>query len=211
MSTFNAPISTVSITAGGTAQTLLAAADADTPRQTVMINPQTEACVINWGGSTAGTQATGDLTAGANPANNETIAVNGVTFTFKTVVVTPATDVLRGATKEDTMTNFAAVLNASANASISIATYTASAEVLTITYDNGGTTGNGYTLADSSAAAVTRSAATLAGGSNTVGGLALALNQIAVLNATDFPQIRGEIQVVSATTAAKISITYGQA
>ncbi len=63
---FSAPISTVSITAGGTSQVLLAAADVDTPRQTVLIQPQTEACLINWGGATAGTQATGTLTAGTN-------------------------------------------------------------------------------------------------------------------------------------------------
>lgn len=218
MSDFNSPISTVSITAGGTAQTLLVAADADTPRQTVMINPQTEACVINWGVNsdgnpqTAGLRASGTLEAGSNPIDAVTIAVNGVTFTFKTVVVTPATDVLIGATEADTMTNFAAVLNASVNASISVATYTVSGAIVTITYDAGGTTGNAYTLANSSGAgAVTRSAATLTGGLNTAGGMVLTQNQVVVLSASDFPQIRGAIQVVSATTAAKISVGYGQA
>lgn len=202
---YSAPFTTTSITAGGTSQVLMAAADVDTPRQSIIINPQTEACLINWGGATAGTQATGTLTAGANPAAAVTIAVNGVTFTFIAGAST-ATDVHIGADEDETMTNFAAVLNASANASISVATYSVVGAVLTVTYDAGGTTGNAFTLADSSGAgAVTRSAATLTGGSNTVGGLVIALNQIAELSC---PQAQGEIQVVSATTAAKISTTY---
>lgn len=202
---YSAPFTTISITAGGTSQVLMAAADVDTPRQSIIINPQTEACLINWGGATAGTQATGTLTAGANLVAAETIAVNGVTFTFIAGAST-ATDVHIGADEDETMTNFAAVLNASVNASISVATYSVAGAVLTVTYDAGGTTGNAYTLANSSGtAAITRSAATLTGGSNTVGGLVIALNQIAELSC---PQVQGEIQVVSATTSAKISTTY---
>ena len=208
---FSAPISTVSITAGGTSQVLLAAADGDTPRQTVIIQPQTEACLINWGGSTAGTQATGTLTAGTNPVNTETIAVNGVTFTFVTGAST-STNVHIGASKEATLAELAVVLNASANSSINVATYTVASAVLTVTYDAGGVTGNGFTLANSSGTvAITRSAATLTGGSDTVGGMALSLNQVAILNANDIPAIKGEIQVVSATTAAKIGVSYGAA
>ncbi len=206
---FTPPVYTTSITAGGTAQVLIAAATPDTPRNTLFVQPQTEACLINFG-ITAGTQATGTLTAGANPLDAVTIAVNGVTFTFKTVVVTPATDVLLGASKEETMTNFAAVLNASVNASISIATYTASGAILTITYDAGGVDGNAYTLANSSgAASVARSAATLAGGSNTVGGIYLAQNTMFLQNARDLPSIREAVYVVSATDAAKVNYTYG--
>jgi len=174
----------------------------------VMFQPQTEACLINFG-ATAGTQATGTLTAGANLVNTETIAVNGVTFTFVTGAST-STNVHIGATKEDTMTEFAAVLNASANASISVATYTVDGAIVTVTYDAGGTTGNAYTLADSSAAAVTRSAATLAGGSNTVGGIVLTLNQITIFSTDTLPQIKGDIYVTSTTTGANISTTYGQ-
>lgn len=201
---FTPSVQTVSITNGGTSEVLVAASNA---RQSILIQPQTEACLINFG-ATAGLQATGTLTAGSNPANNETIAVNGVTFTFKTVVVTPATDVLRGATEGDTMTNFAAVLNASANASISIATYTVSGAVLTVTYDAGGADGNAFTLADSSAAAVTRGAATLAGGSNTVGGIALAMGQPLSIDAP-YGSLKQDIYVLSATTAAKINYLEG--
>lgn len=209
MSNFTPSVTTTSITAGGTSQLLMAAADVDTPRQSVMIQPQTEACLINFG-ATAGTQATGTLTAGANLVATETIAVNGVTFTFIAGAST-ATDVQIKATKELTMAEFASVLNASVNASVSVATYTVSGAIVTVTYDAGGTTGNGFTLANSSGtAAITRSAATLAGGPNTVGGIALSLNQLATLNAKDFPQIKLDIYVTSVTTAAKISTTYGQ-
>ncbi len=206
MADFTPSVTVTSITAGGTSQILMAA---DNTRQAVMIQPQTEACLINFG-ATAGTQATGTLTAGANLVNTETIAVNGVTFTFVTGAST-STNVHIGATKEDTMTNLAAVLNASANASISVATYTVDGAVLTVTYDAGGTTGNGFTLANSSGtAAITRSAATLAGGSNTVGGIVLTLNQITIFSTDTLPQIKGDIYVTSTTTGAKISTTYGQ-
>lgn len=206
---FTPPMTTTSITAGGTSQVLMAAADVDTPRQSVIIQPQTEACLINFG-ATAGVQATGTLTAGANLVNTETIAVNGVTFTFVTGAST-STNVHIGATKELTMAEFAVVLNASANASVSVATYTVSDAVLTVTYDAGGVTGNGFTLANSSGtAAITRSAATLTGGSDTVGGLVLATNQIAIFDAANLPQIKLDIYVTSATTAAKIATTYGQ-
>lgn len=209
MSNFTPTVTTTSITAGGTSQVLIAAQDVDTPRQSVIIQPQTEACLINFG-ATAGVQATGTLTAGANLVNTETIAVNGVTFTFVTGAST-STNVHIGADEDETMAEFATVLNASANASISVATYTVDAAVLTVTYDAGGVTGNGFTLANSSGtAAITRSAATLTGGSDTVGGLVLATNQIAIFNAADFPQIKLDIYVTSATTAAKIATTYGQ-
>lgn len=201
---FTPSVQTVSITNGGTSEVLVAASNA---RQSILIQPQTEACLINFG-ATAGTQATGTLTAGANTVNTETIAVNGVTFTFVTGAST-STNVHIGATKEDTMTNFAAVLNASANASISVATYTVSGAIITITYDAGGADGNAYTLADSSGtAAVTRGAATLAGGSNTVGGIALALGQPLSIDAP-YGSLKQDIYVLSATTAAKINYLEG--
>lgn len=206
MADFTPSVTVTSITAGGTSQILMAA---DNARQAVMIQPQTEACLINFG-ATAGTQATGTLTAGANLVNTETIDVNGVTFTFVTGAST-STNVHIGSAKEDTMTNLAEVLNASANASISVATYTVAGAVLTVTYDAGGTTGNSFTLANSSGtAAITRSAATLAGGSNTVGGVVLTLNQIAIFSTDTLPQIKGDIYVTSTTTGANISTTYGQ-
>lgn len=202
---FTPSVTTFSVTNGGTSEVMIAA---DNARQSLYIQPQGATCLINFG-ATAGLQATGTLTAGANPLNTETIAVNGVTFTFVTGSST-STNVHLGSTKEDTMTNFAAVLNASVNASISVATYTVSGAILTVTYDAGGTDGNAFTLADSSGTvAITRSAATLAGGSNTVGGISLATTVQLNLKAADFPSIKQDVYVLSATNADKIVYLVG--
>ncbi len=114
-------------------------------------------------GSAAGTRATGSLTLGINPSAAETISVNGVVLTFVAGAST-ATNVHIGATAADTAIELAAVLNASVNPLLTIATYTAAAGVVSITYDVDGVVGNTYTLADSSGGNVTRSAATLTGG-----------------------------------------------
>ncbi len=112
---------------------------------------------------------TGTLTFVTNPIAAETIAINGVTFTFIAGAST-ATDVQIGATKEITAANLAQVLTQSVNSSITVATYAVAltggqpnANVLTITYKTPGTTS--YTLANSSGSvAVTRSGAALTGG-----------------------------------------------
>lgn len=207
MSTNFAPsVQTLSITNGGTSEVLVAA---DNARQSIIINPQTEACLLNFG-ATAGLQATGTLTAGANLVNTETIAINGVTFTFVTGAST-STNVHIGATKEDTMTNLNTVLTASANASITPATYAVSGAVVTITYTAGGADGNAYTLANSSGtAAITASAGTLAGGSNTVGGITIASGASVTLKCGDgFGSLKKDIYVLSASNAAKINYLEG--
>lgn len=201
---FTPSVQTVSITNGGTSEILVAASQ---ERQSLWVQPQTEACLINFG-ATAGVQATGSLTAGDVPDINETIAVNGVTFTYVASSAS-ATQITRGATVAETADNTATILNASVNASISVATYTSDGvDTVTITYDAGGTDGNAYTLADSSAGSVTRSAATLAGGSNTAGGLYLAQYQIADIS-TPYGSQRQAVYVTSATTGAKVSYLEG--
>ena len=110
--------------------------------------------------------ATGTLTFGTNPVDTETIAVNGVTFTF-VAGASGATDVHIGATKEETALELVNVLNASANGSVDDATYSIAygGTVITVTFDVAGTGGNSFTLANSSGTvAVTRSASTLLGG-----------------------------------------------
>jgi len=114
--------------------------------------------------------ASGYLLFAALPVNNETIAINGVTYTFKDAA-SAATDIQIAASKELTATNLETVLNQSTNASITVATYSvnregaiAYANRLSIVYDTPGTAGNAYTLANSSSSNVTRSAATLTGG-----------------------------------------------
>ena len=109
--------------------------------------------------------ARGKLTFNANPVAAETIAVNGVTFTF-IAGASGATDVHIGANMFETAANLANVLNASGSGSINVATYSSVLDnVVNIVYDTAGTGGNAFTLANSSGTvAVTRSAATLTGG-----------------------------------------------
>lgn len=110
--------------------------------------------------------ATGTLTFVTNPVDTETIAVNGVTFTF-VAGASGATDVHIGDTAAETALSLVNVLNASASGSINVATYSVEygGTVITITYDTAGTGGNAFTLANSSGTvAITRSASTLLGG-----------------------------------------------
>lgn len=69
----------------------------------------------------------------------------------------------------DTRTNFVTTLNASANASINVATYSEGSTRTQVigTYDTLGTGGNSFTLANSSFNSITRSGATFTGGAST--------------------------------------------
>lgn len=112
----------------------------------------------------AAATATGTLTVATNPSDGDMIAVNGVTFTFKTAPTGP-NEVLIGATATATAANFAAALEASTNALLIVANYTSATNVVTITYNSAGTAGNSFTLANSSpGGGITRSGATLTGG-----------------------------------------------
>ncbi len=92
--------------------------------------------------------AIGNLNFTANPTNGQTAVINGVTWTFVTgAPVGNQTQI--GATLDATLTQLATDLNASANASISVATYshTAGSSVLNIAHDTLGTSGTTFTLA----------------------------------------------------------------
>lgn len=106
--------------------------------------------------------ATGTYTFTLNPTNNQTIILNGITWTFKTSGAT-GNQTNIGADLAATLTQLAIDLTASTSNSLVIALYTVSPTVLTITYRVGGTVGNAYTLAAGTYAG-TVSAATLAGG-----------------------------------------------
>lgn len=116
----------------------------------------------------AGSRATGSLTVSVNPSIAETISVNGVTLTFISGPST-TTNVQIGATAADTAVNLAAVLEASVNPLLTLASYTAAGGVVSITYDVDGVVGNSYTLANSSGTNVMASATTLTGGVDGVG------------------------------------------
>ena len=110
---------------------------------------------------TASAQATGTITFADNPtADVDSITLNGIPWTF-TTAASGTTNTQVKASLALTLTELAANLQASANASLTVATYTENGTVLTITYDAEGTNGNAYTLVASSD---TVSGATLAGG-----------------------------------------------
>lgn len=110
------------------------------------------------------------LTGGeVGPTDGETLEVNGVTFTFYASGTVPdgATNPIEFvASPASNATAIAAALNASVDASISIATYTASGATVSIQYDTFGPTGNTFLIEDSSLDAVTASGPTLTGGQN---------------------------------------------
>lgn len=112
-------------------------------------------------------QATGTYTFTGNPANGNTIILNGVTWTFVTSGATGDQTNIQGNTA-DTLTQLAIDLNASANGGIAVATYTVSPTVLTITYDVAGAGGNAYTIAAGTYGG-TPSGGTLTGGVTATG------------------------------------------
>jgi hypothetical protein len=114
---------------------------------------------------TGGAKATGTITVTTNPTANDTIVVNGATFTFKASAAT-AYDVAIGGTASVTATNLAAALNASTDPLVSTIQFTVAAAVVTATAGSFGTAGNAITLATGTAGAkLTMSGATLTGGS----------------------------------------------
>lgn len=113
---------------------------------------------------TGGAAATGAITIATNPADGETVTVNGVLITFKTTLTT-GNQVKLGASATATATALAAFLNASSLPALSVATYTAAAAVVNVAYDIAAAAGNAFSLA-AGQATVTVSGATLTGGTN---------------------------------------------
>ena len=120
--------------------------------------------------STGGAAATGTITVTTQPTTADTITVNGKTITFKTTAAA-ADEVTIGAAAASTAANLAAVLNASTDNKIAIATYSVAGSIVTVTYGsqltgpNKGVEGNSFTLVTGTAGVkVTMSGATLTGG-----------------------------------------------
>lgn len=111
-----------------------------------------------------GSQASGTITVTTVvPSNGDTLTINGVAFTFKTVPVSNR-DIEIGADLNGTATNIAAKLEASTDPRVNIANYTASTAAVTVSYINTGVEGNSFTLATSNAVNLVLSGATLTGG-----------------------------------------------
>lgn len=113
--------------------------------------------------SVTSVKATGFITFAVNPANGDTVTMNGTVWTFVTVLSAANQTVIQG-TLGATLVQLAADLNASAVAGIAVATYSTTTTKLNVSYDTAGVGGNAYTLA---ASVAIRSGATLTGGSAT--------------------------------------------
>lgn len=136
-----------------------------------VINGSLTGAVASWNGSEfiitsnssgAGVKASGTVTFSSNPANLDTLTIDGTLITF--VSGTPTgSQVKIGSTAIDTAANLQAFLQVSVDTNINLATYATSAGVTTVTYKLVGTAGNSFTLAKSSTA-IALSGATLVGG-----------------------------------------------
>ncbi len=109
----------------------------------------------------SGIAASGTLTFSLNPTATQTIVLNGVTWTFVASGATGNQTNIQG-TLALTLTQLASDLNASATTGIVVASYTVSATVLTVTYENASSAGDAYTLSGGTSGA-TPSGATLSG------------------------------------------------
>lgn len=109
-------------------------------------------------GDVVGVKATGTITFSGLPVANETIAVNGTTYTFKATAAT-ATEITIGADATATASNTAAKIDANDSAVDAVNV----AGVVTISAANTGEYGNAITLAES-ATNTAVSGATLSGG-----------------------------------------------
>jgi hypothetical protein len=117
--------------------------------------------------SGAGTQASGTVTMGGNPANLDTLTIAGTAITF--VTGTPSGNQVKiGSNQVATLANLFAFLVESADVNLITCQYAAgvtSADTLVVAAAAVGTAGNSITLAKSSTA-LTLSGATLSGGVN---------------------------------------------
>lgn len=137
--------------------------------------------------------AYGTMSFSGQPNNDDTIILNGVTWTFKTSGAT-GEEVNISATTIDTISNLVTALNLSVNGSISSATYTiptAAVAQLGITFSNSGGAGNSYTISVGTDVAGVQSVsgATLTGG-----------NVSSELNSSTGAITGGAIQLIEGTT-----------
>ena len=119
--------------------------------------------------NTGGVAATGTVTLStAPPVNGDTVTINGVVFTYKTVPGVSTNEMALGATFANSATNLAAAVNASIDPAIDQMTAVAVAGVVTLTADAKDSTGNSITLAKTfvTGANCAVSGATLTGGTD---------------------------------------------
>jgi hypothetical protein len=111
--------------------------------------------------TSGGVKATGTITFGVDPKEDDTFTINGETFTFKDSA-SGDNEIMVGVDMATSLDNAVMRLNNCLKPACMVATYTEDGiDTITITYDEEGTAGNAYTLATSNGAI---SAATLEGG-----------------------------------------------
>jgi len=146
--------------------------------------------------------ARGFIAFSANPTDGSTITLNGVAWTFKTTPV-GANQTQIQATLAGTLVQLASDLNASANASLMVATYSANSTVLSVVYDTTGVGGNAYTLVAGAGSNGTVSGATLTGGT------ASGIDTITISNAGIYTALPGGgVMTQSATSGGGTGATF---
>lgn len=113
--------------------------------------------------------ATGVITFSDLPSDGDTIEINGTTFTFVNSTAANTTQITIGASIVATVQNTVTVLSSSTDSSVNVANYSANSNKINISYNNAGTTGNGFTVDVSGASNLSASGANLTGGSNVSG------------------------------------------
>lgn len=121
--------------------------------------------------------ATGTITFTGNPSNSDTVTVNGLLITF--VTGTPSGNQVKiGGTDVITAANLLTFLQGSSSADLTVASYSLTGLVLTVTFDVPGPSGDAFTLAKSSSA-LGLSSATLTGGALASTDIDLEFNELA--------------------------------
>jgi hypothetical protein len=105
--------------------------------------------------------ATATLTAAANVANNDTVTIGTVVYTFQTVLIDAPNNVLIGATASDSLDNLIAAINAAAGAGTLYGTGTVAnpfvsavagaGDTMVVTADVAGVAGNSIVVTETSA------------------------------------------------------------
>lgn len=113
-----------------------------------------------------GTTASATITISAQPTANDTLLINGHTFTF-VASASPALDQITiGSSVATTIVNAIAVIQQSSDPVVQNGTYVGTATTITVSYFRSGVVGNSFTLARTwvTGASCTLSGASLSGG-----------------------------------------------
>lgn len=93
-----------------------------------------------------GTKAQGRLTLVENPTDDDTIVLGGTTFTFKTTVTIPTTQILIGADLVATTSNLIAFITLTADTPVDA--FEVAPGIIDFEYEEEGTIGNAYTTTE---------------------------------------------------------------